>query len=59
MPRLNIAKLKIRDRPTAEKLFQVLQSTPPKDPQTAKNWFKFLAEKGGKQFHSPGVSCVY
>ncbi|KAG1825278.1 hypothetical protein EV424DRAFT_1392999 [Suillus variegatus] len=42
----NIAKLKIRDRPTAEKLFQVLQSTPPKDPQTAKSWFKFLAEKG-------------
>ncbi|KAG1798994.1 uncharacterized protein HD556DRAFT_1440065 [Suillus plorans] len=51
----NIAKLKIRDRPTAEKLFQVLQSTPPKDPQIAKSWFKFLAEKGGKQSHSPGV----
>ncbi|KAG1747682.1 hypothetical protein EDB19DRAFT_1686202, partial [Suillus lakei] len=42
----NIAKLKIRDRPTAEKLFQVLQSTPPKDPETAKRWFRFLAEKG-------------
>lgn len=42
----NIAKLKIRDRPTAEKLFQVLESTPPKDPETAERWFRFLAEKG-------------
>ncbi|KAG0706644.1 hypothetical protein DFH29DRAFT_900624 [Suillus ampliporus] len=42
----NIAKLKIRDRPTAEKLFQVLESNPPKDPQTAERWFRFLAEKG-------------
>lgn len=41
-----ITKLKIRDRPTAEKLFQVLESTPPKDPETAERWFKFLAEKG-------------
>ncbi|KAG2358885.1 hypothetical protein BDR07DRAFT_1416380 [Suillus spraguei] len=42
----NIAKLKIRDRPTTEKLFQVLESNPPKDPGTAERWFKFLAEKG-------------
>ncbi|KAG1813853.1 uncharacterized protein BJ212DRAFT_1364045 [Suillus subaureus] len=42
----NITKLKIRDRPTAEKLFQVLESTPPKDPETAERWFRFLAEKG-------------
>ncbi|KIK42488.1 hypothetical protein CY34DRAFT_142335 [Suillus luteus UH-Slu-Lm8-n1] len=42
----NITRLKIRDRPTADKLFQVLESTPPKDPETAEKWFKFLAEKG-------------
>ncbi|KAG2141060.1 hypothetical protein DEU56DRAFT_797030 [Suillus clintonianus] len=42
----HIAKLKIRDRPTSEKLLQVLESTPPKDPETAKKWFSFLAEKG-------------
>ncbi|KAG1747684.1 hypothetical protein EDB19DRAFT_1872895 [Suillus lakei] len=51
----NIAKLKIRDRPTAEKLFQVLESTPPKDPETAERWFRFLAEKGGKRSHDAGA----
>lgn len=45
-----IPKLKIRDRPTATKLFEVLKSKPPKDRQTAIQWFRFLADKGGKQF---------
>lgn len=44
-----IQKLKIRDRPTAAKLFQVLASNPPKDARTATEWFQFLAVKGGKQ----------
>jgi hypothetical protein len=54
----NITKLKIRDRPTADKLFQVLESTPPKDPETAEKWFRFLAEKGGKQSQDTAVFCV-
>jgi len=45
-----IPKLKIRDRPAATKLFEVLKSNPPKDRPMAVKWFKFLAEKGGKQF---------
>jgi hypothetical protein len=54
-----ITKLKIRDRPTADKLFQVLESTPPKDPETAERWFRFLAEKGGKQSHDAGAFWLY
>ncbi|KAG0706652.1 hypothetical protein DFH29DRAFT_1021055 [Suillus ampliporus] len=42
----NIAKLKIRDCPTTEKLYQLLKSNPPKNPVTAEKWFEFLAEKG-------------
>jgi len=44
-----IQKLKIRDRPTAAKLIETLESKPPKDSQTATKWFEFLADKGGKQ----------
>ncbi|OAX38949.1 hypothetical protein K503DRAFT_865778 [Rhizopogon vinicolor AM-OR11-026] len=41
-----IAKLKIRERPTATTLFQVLKSNPPKDQSMAAKWFGFLAAKG-------------
>jgi hypothetical protein len=49
-----IPRLKIRDRPTAAKLFEVLQSNIPNDPQTAARWFKFLGQKGGEQFIGSG-----
>ncbi|KAG1730656.1 uncharacterized protein EDB91DRAFT_1252521 [Suillus paluster] len=40
-----IAKLQIQEGPTAETLLQVLESKPPGNPERAKKWFKFLAEK--------------
>jgi hypothetical protein len=54
-----IPKLKIRDRPTAAKLFEVLESNPPKDPATAARWFQFLAQKGGEQFIDTGGYYFY
>lgn len=56
--RKTITELKIRDRPTTDKLFQVLESTPPKGPETGEKWFRFLAEKGGKQSHNTSAFCV-
>jgi len=53
-----IQKLKIRDRPTAAKLIEVLESNPPKDARTATQWFKFLADKGGKQFIETGFTVL-
>ncbi|OJA08565.1 hypothetical protein AZE42_03358 [Rhizopogon vesiculosus] len=50
-----IAKLKIRERPTATTLFQVLKSNPPKDHSMAARWFGFLAAKGGKWFINTGA----
>ncbi|OJA08568.1 hypothetical protein AZE42_03362 [Rhizopogon vesiculosus] len=45
-----IGRLKIRERPTATTLLQVLKSNPPKDRSTAVKWFGFLAAKGAGEF---------
>lgn len=53
-----ISRLKIRDRPTAGKLFKVLESSPPKDARIATMWFEFLAEKGGERFIGIGATIL-
>lgn len=41
-------RLKIRERPSASAVIDVLKKTPPKNKKEAVSWFELLASKGGE-----------
>ncbi|KAH7886449.1 hypothetical protein F5I97DRAFT_2029040 [Phlebopus sp. FC_14] len=50
------ARLKVKERPSAEAIIQVLRESPPKDVRSASKWFDLLARKGG--FNSEEINII-
>jgi len=45
--RKTIGRLRLREAPSANQVIQIFEDSPPKDSDTAIQWFAFLATKQG------------
>lgn len=51
-------RLKIKERPSASAIIDVLKKTPPKNKKEAVSWFELLASKGGESLLIDPVNCI-